>query len=188
MSSRSSKSDPSASLPEFITVGRVRKPHGVRGEVSVGVLSDVRDRFTVGSVVDIVLSSGQRRTARISSVRGGKEEAIVRFSGLETRDQAEVLRQAVLEVARAQVPAAPPGSFYYFELVGCQCSDARAGELGRVTRVLEDGGGLLLEIKGDSRTLLVPFVEAYIRQVDIGKQSIEVDLPEGLIETCTSES
>jgi len=169
-------------------VGRVRKPHGVRGEVTVGVFSDVGERFVAGSVVDIVLSNGQRRTARITSVRGGKREAIVRFSGLETRDQAELFREAVLEIDRAQVPKAPPGSFYYFELVGCRCVDARAGELGRVTRVLEDGGGLLLEITGDHRSLLVPFVEAYLQNVDISEQCIEVELPEGLIETCTSES
>ncbi len=188
MSSRSSKSDPAAALPDFITIGRVRKPHGVRGEVTIGVLSDVSERFVAGSVVDIVLPDGQRRSARISAVRGRKGEAIVHFAGLETRDQAEELRAAVLEVDRSRVPDAPPGTFYFFELIGCECTDRRAGELGQVARVLDDGGGLLLEIEAGARSLLVPFVEAYIQDVDIANRRIELDLPEGLIETCTSGS
>ena len=188
MSSRSSKSDPPAELPDFITIGRVRRPHGVRGEVTVGVLSDVRERFAAGSVVDIVLPGGQRRSARISAVRGRQSEAIVHFAGLETRDQAEELRAAVLEIDRSRVPDAPPGAFYFFELVGCDCTDKRAGELGQVARVLDDGGGLLLEIAAESRSLLVPFVAAYLQDVDIANRRIELELPEGLIETCTSGS
>jgi len=188
MSSRSSKSDSSAALPDFIAVGIVRKPHGVRGEVSVSVLSDVGERFAAGSDVDIVLPDGRRRSARISTVRGRKGEAIVRFTGLETRDQAEELRSALLEIDRSRVPQAPPGAFYFFELVGCECVDRRAGELGPVVRVLDDGGGLLLEIEGGSKRLLVPFVEAYLQNVDVVERRIEMNLPEGLIETCTSES
>jgi len=188
MSSKSSKSDPSASLSGFITVGRIRKAHGLRGEVTVDVLSDVEKRFAAGAVVDIVLPSGRRRTARVSSVRGGRGEAIIGFEGLENRDQAEELRGAVLEIDRSRVPKPPPGTFYFFELVGCECVDKRGGELGRVARVLEDGGGLLLEVTGDSRSLLVPFVEAYLKDVDIAGRRIEMELPEGLIETCTSGS
>jgi 16S rRNA processing protein RimM len=188
MSSRSSKSDPPAALPDFITIGRVRKPHGLKGEVTVGVLSDVDERFAAGSVVDLVLADGQRRSTRISAVRGRRDEAIVRFAGLETRDQAEELREAMLEIDRSRVPSAPPGAFYFFELVGCECTDRRAGELGSVARVLDDGGGLLLEIEAGPRSLLVPFVEEYLQEVDIANRRIELQLPEGLIETCTSGS
>jgi len=188
MSSRSSKSDPPPALPDRIAVGRVRKPHGVQGEVSVFVLSDVHERFVAGAVVDIALTTGQRRRARISSVRGGRSDAIVRFSDLETRDQAEELRGAVLEIERSRVPRAPPGTYYFFELVGCECVDKQAGELGIVERVLDDGGGLVLEVTGGSGNLLVPFVEAYLKDVDIVARRIDLELPEGLVETCTSES
>lgn len=153
----------------------------------MSVLSDVDDRFAVGSDVEIVLPNGQRRSARIATVRGRKGEAIIRFAGLDTRDQVEELRAAVLEIDRSRVPNAPPGAFYFFELVGCECVDHQAGELGRVVRVLDDGGGLLLEIEGGRKSLLVPFVEAYLQDVDLVKRRIELDLPEGLIETCTSE-
>ena len=161
MSSRSSKSDRSAALPEHITVGRIRKPHGVRGEVSVEVLSDVDGRITAGSVIDVVMASGDRRSVLVSSVRGRVSGAmIVQFEGTESRDQAEMLRSATLEVDLAKVPEAPEGMFYYFEMVGCLCVDQSEGELGTVADIVEDGGGLLLEIVRGSKNLLVPFVEA----------------------------
>ena len=189
MSSRSSKSDPFARRPEFITVGRVRKPHGVRGEVSVGVLSDVKERFAAGSTVEVVAADDTRRSVPIKSVRGGRKgEVIVAFEGCENREEAEKLRGAMLEISRSSVPAAPPGSFYYFELVGCECVDKRTGLLGQVTDVLEDGGGLLLEISAVESTLLVPFVQAYLVDMDTQNLRIELELPPGLVDTCRSAS
>lgn len=155
----------------------------------VGVLSDVQERFAVGSVIDVVPVSGPRHRVRISSVRGDrKQEAIIGLEGLETRDSAELLRGAVLEVERSQIPEAPPGSFYYFELVGCKCADTRGGHLGTVTGVQEDGGGLLLEITARGSKILVPFVKAYLKSMNTRERRIELELPEGLVETCTSAS
>ena len=188
MSSKSSKSDSPSSVPELITVGRVRKPHGVRGEVLVDVLSDVEGRFVAGSTVEMVWPTGRRQSACISSVRGSKTNVIVLFEGFESREQAEELRSAALEVDRTRVPSAPRGAFYFFELVGCDCFDEHLGELGRVSQVLEDGGGLILEVSTVGSNLLVPFVESYLKEVDVANRRIDLELPEGLIESCTSES
>jgi 16S rRNA processing protein RimM len=186
MSSKSSKSDAALSVPDTVVVGRVRKPHGVRGEVAVEVLSDVSDRFAVGAEMSAVSDSLPARQIRIASVRRATEQAIVRFEGFDSRDKAQELRGARLEVSLESVPAAPSGSYFFFELVGCECEDATAGELGIVEDILEDGGGLVLEIETDKGRLLIPFVEAYLKRVDPVGRRIEVDLPEGLIEACTS--
>ena len=186
MSSKSSNSDPALPLPDSIVVGKVRKPHGVRGEVVVEILSDVEGRFGPGADVEIVQGSVPRRKARIAAARRTKGEAIIRFEGIENRDDASELRGALLEIARTEVPSAPEGSYYFFELVGCVCEDIREGELGTVERVLEDGGGLVLEINKGSETLLIPFVRAYLTEMDRVGRRIEVDLPEGLVEICTS--
>ena len=95
-----------------------------------------------------------------------------------------------LTVDRAEVPAAGPGSYYLFELVGCRCVDERAGELGTVVEVVADGGGWLVEVEsreaGGGRRLSLPFAEEFLVSVDPAARRIDWRLPEGLIEACAS--
>ena len=161
-------------LPETVVVGRVRKPHGVRGEVTAEVLTDVERRFDVGQSLIVRQQGGEVRTVGIASSRRHGDVRILRFDGDESRDDVESLRRATLEVERAEVPAAPEGAFYYFELTGCEVYDRTVGELGRVADVVEDGGGWLLEVDQG--------------EVDVDGGQIDVALPEGLIELCTSTS
>lgn len=187
MSSKSSKTD---NLPEsdFVLVGRILRPHGVRGEVLVQPWTDVAERFAPGASLVLTLAGGGRRTVRIATSRPHAHGSILRFEEIADRDAAEEIKGGELAVARGAVPRPPEGSFYYFELVGCECRDRSAGELGRVVDLLEDGGGLLLAITDGQRSLLVPFVESYLASVDVEGRRIELDLPEGLIETCASRS
>ena len=188
MSSNSSKTESARALPERVLVGRVRRPHGVRGELLLDVLSDVPGRLSPGAEVEVVAADGARQTGRVVASRPYREGMLVRLDGCGDRNEAERLRGAALEVPRERVPPAPPGAYYYFELLDCACFDRRAGALGRVTDIIEDGGGLLLRVVGGDREILIPFVEAYLRSVDTAGGRIDLDLPAGLIETCASRS
>jgi 16S rRNA processing protein RimM len=201
MSSKSSKTTDSPEeparrddLPESVTVGRVLRPHGVRGEVVVEVLSDVPDRFARGSRMQGIREGRPPVPLEVAAGRAHKSGAVVRFEGCEDRDRAEELRGLWLEIPRSQVPAAEPGTYYQYELVGCRCRVA-GEELGRVVEVVEDGGGLLLIIEGEGegegetgRRIPVPFVREFLREVDVAGARIELELPPGLVETCASRS
>lgn len=175
-------------LPSLVRVGWVRKPHGVRGEVVVEVTSDTAERLAVGSELVVREPGGGLRRLIVASSRPHKEVTLVRFEGLEERRQVEALRSVWLEVEREKVPPAPPDAYYFYELEGCECRGVDGTALGRVAGVIEDGGGLLLELENAGRRLLVPFVRAYVRRVDVEAGEIELDLPPGMIETCTSTS
>lgn len=177
---------PIAESGQHILVGHVRKPHGVRGEVLVEVLSDAPDRFRPGAELYASGPSFDRRLLTVASVRPHRGGLLLLFSGLEDRDEAASLRGADLMVPAEALAEAPEGSFYYFDLIGRSCRDRRCGDLGEVVAVLEDGGGLLLEIRGPSRTVLVPFVRAYLISIEETDQPILFDLPEGLLEVCAS--
>ncbi len=183
-----SSEDQSRDLPERVVVGRVRKPHGVRGEMAIERDSDVEDRFDPGTRLWARLATGESRAVVIASSRPHGDALLVRFEGCEDRDAAERLRSAILEVESSEVPPPPEGSYYYYQLAGSSCVDRTAGNLGRVVDVIEDGGGLLLEIDTGNGKLLIPFVGAYVGEVDVDGGRIELDLPPGLIETCTSTS
>ena len=172
----------------MVVVGRIGRPHGVRGEVTVEILSDVAERFSSGQRL---MLSGLDRASRAVTVATSRIQGkvlVLRLEGCDDRDQAEALRGGLLEVATGDVPAAPEGAYYYYQLVGCRCVDRTAGELGRVVEVIEDGGGVLLEIQAPAGRLLLPFVEAYLVHLDIAGGLIETDVPEELIETCVSTS
>jgi len=198
MSSKSSKTEARNAetparrddLPETVAVGRVLRPHGVRGEVVVEVLSDVPDRFRKGARVTGVRPSGPLSLV-VAASRPHKSGALVRFEGCEDRDRAEELRGLDLEVPRAEVPKAPRGTYYQFELLGCRCR-ADGEELGRVVEVVEDGGGVMLIVEGmvagERRRVPVPFVKAFLRKVDVAGGRIDLALPPGLLETCASRS
>ncbi|HEY6324592.1 MAG TPA: ribosome maturation factor RimM [Thermoanaerobaculia bacterium] len=207
MSSTSSKtSEPPAApaapaaTPETIVVGRILRPHGLRGEAIVEVLTDAPRRFDPGSSlllvregrpeVALVVASRRAASAPGRPPGGGRARqatALVRFAGIGDREAAVALRGGWLEVERSLVPPAPVGTYYRFELLGCRCSDG-GEDLGKVVEVVEDGGGLLLIVADGRREVPVPFVARFLRAVDVEHGRIELDLPPGLIEACASRS
>jgi 16S rRNA processing protein RimM len=204
MSSTSSKTDGPSDLPETpetIAVGRILRPHGLRGEVTVEVLTDAPRRLDPGSSL-LLVRAGEApvplvvvgRRAQGTPDRGEgvpgrtrRDLALLRFAGVDDRDGAEALRGAWLEVERSRVPPAPPGTYYRFELLGCRCVNG-GEELGEVLEVVEDGGGLLLLVSDGRREVPVPFVARFLRAVDVERRRIDLDLPPGLIEACASRS
>jgi 16S rRNA processing protein RimM len=176
----------------------VTNAHGLRGEVAVDAFSDVAGRFASGSSLWLTARSEAPRKVVVESSRPltsrHKDRLLLSLQGIADRTAAEALRGALLEIDAAAVPPAPEGSYYHYDLVGCRCTDRRAGELGEVVEVVEGGGGDLLRVvvpaHGDEpgRELLLPFVDAYLAEVDVAGRRILWDLPEGLIEACGSAS
>lgn len=186
MSSRSSSRRTGAEPTDRVSVGRVITAHGIRGELKVRSLSDNPVRFSPGARMFAVSPSTVSRDLEVRQARPHKGDLLVRFAGVDDRDAAGALVGAELYVREVDVPEPPEGSFYHFQLEGCRVIDRGAGELGEVRRVLEDGGGSLLEVEGPRGVVPIPFVEAFVTRVDLDARTIEIDLPDGLIETCAS--
>ena len=187
-----SKTDPDSSgqrqAPSTVVVGVVLRPHGVRGGLKVDVQSDIPERFAPGSELLLVPTRGRPRKVVVRTCRPAGAASLIGLEGIDDRDTAESLRGARFEIEREHVPKAPAGLYYYFDLVGCRVSDAKSGDLGEVIDIVEDGGGHLLRIRRDHSEVLVPFVEAFVEDVDVEAGRIEMRLPAGLIEACASAS
>jgi 16S rRNA processing protein RimM len=152
------------------------------------VVSEVPGRLAPGCQLWLESPDGTSRTVTVAANRPHPRGRLLLLDGIDDREAAGRLRGAALETERQTVNAAPAGSYYYFELAGCRCSDSRHGDLGLVSEVIEDGGGLLLEVRVGEQRLLVPFVQEYVAAVDVSGRRIELQLPRGLMETCTSAS
>ena len=151
--------------------------------MTVAVQSDNQARFAAGAALRATSPAGRdSRTLRILRSAPHKGGLRIAFEGFDGREAAESLRGCELTVPRSSVPPAKAGSYYLFELVGCRCAERDGGDLGVVEEVLEGGGGLLLRVRGPRGELLLPFVEAYLVEVDAPGRRIVWDLPEGFAE------
>lgn len=169
-------------------VGTVIRPHGLRGDLLVDSLSDVAERFECGQEVLLRAHTGRFRTKRICRSSVHKDRLLLHFEGCDDRTAAEELKGCELHVARSDVPGPPDGEYYYFQLIDCLCRDSREGDLGPVVAIIEDGGGLLLEVEHRCQKVLIPFVKSFIREIDLEGGKIDLELPQGLLETCASTS
>jgi 16S rRNA processing protein RimM len=167
---------------DLVTVGRIVKAHGIRGEVSVHVLSDVPGRLDAG--VEVVVGG---RPATIVTSRPHQGRLLLRFEGVADRTGAELLRGQVIEAEPVDV--ADSETYFAHELVDLAVVSETGEDLGRVTALIElppAAGYDLLEVRrADGSTWLLPAVDDY---VEVGTDEagqdrlVLVDPPAGLVE------
>jgi 16S rRNA processing protein RimM len=166
-----------------LVVGRIRRPHGIRGDVTVEVRTDdPASRFVVGAALST--DPPDRGPLTLTSSRWHSGSLIARFAGVSDRDAAEVLRGTWLVVDSSEVgTTGDPDEFYDHELIGLAAVTTRGEPVGEVTDVRHHGQDLLVIKPPDhSRELLVPFVAAIVPEVNVAAGNLVIDPPPGLLE------
>lgn len=171
--------------PQLLVVGRIGKPQGVLGEVTVQVRTDDPDaRFAVGSALPTEPDSAGPLV--VAAARDQNGRLVLRFRGVDDRNAAERLRGVLLQVDAATLPPSDdPDVFHDLQLVGLTVELTGGGELGRVSEVLHlpHGDVLVVTRSGNEPVgeVLVPFVKAFVPVVDVPGGRLVVDPPEGLL-------
>lgn len=165
-----------------VVVGRIGRPHGIAGEVTVEVRTDEPDeRFAPGSVL---LVDPPARDLVVSSVRWHSGRLLVRFDGVADRNAAEALRGTLVHVERAEdeVPD-EPDDYYDSSLIGSHAVLVDGTAVGDVEDVLHlPAQDLLVVRRPDGAEVLVPFVAAIVPEVDLEGRRIVLDPPDGLLD------
>ena len=170
-----------ASEDRFVTVARLVRAHGNRGEVAAELESDDAAIFKLFPEVQLWDGAGRRETAHIRETWPHKNRLILKFDGIDTINQAERLAGWEVQIPAALRPPAPAGRFYISDLIGCRVLEAGSGRLlGEVTELVENGGAPLIHVKAGDREILVPFASSICVEVDTAARVIRVELPEGL--------
>ena len=165
----------------YVTVARVLRARGNRGEVAAQDLSDDPKRFVAGSGFQLLASSGDRLHVVLENAWYHQGRLILKFEGIETISQAESLRGLEVQIPQAELGPAPEGEYYYQDLIGCQVIDAADDRvLGVVEAIQEPGGGLLLQVRSGAKEILIPFVRSVCVEIAPQQRKIRVRLPEGL--------
>lgn len=164
-----------------LRVGRVGKPHGLRGEVTVAPSTDDPEvRFSAGSV--LLTDPAERGPLTVTGSRHSAGMLVVAFAGVGDRTAAEALRGTVLQV-EAEVLAEPEDEddFYDHQLIGLSVRSVDGTLLGEVTGVMHPPASPVLEVRRtDGTEELVPFVKAIVPEVDLATGTLTVDPPEGM--------
>jgi 16S rRNA processing protein RimM len=182
-----------------LVVGRVGRPHGIRGEVTVQVHTDDPDlRFAAGSVLATDPESRGPLTIRSSRWHSGR--LLIAFDGYADRSSAEELRGTLLVMDSADVGPAGPEEFRDHELIGLHVVTVAGEPVGVVTDVLHHGQDLLVvgpaagtpgrtlghpasgSAHGEQEQILVPFVAAIVPEVDVSNGRVVIDPPPGLLD------
>lgn len=171
-----------ASPEDRVVIGRVVKPHGLKGEVVVEVLTDFPGRFFEGLKVHLSGAGTASREGRISGVRSQRDRLLLTFEGIPTVEAAEQLRNAELSVSAADVAPRPPGFVYHWDVEGAEVFDEKGSKLGRAAELRDIGGRPLLVVETPRGLRDVPFVHPIVVSVDVAGKRVVLAPPEGLLD------
>jgi len=167
--------DHSAGSDVLVTVGRIKGAWGAHGALLVQPITGTPEHFEPGSELSL---DGVPVTIRYA--RWHRGDVVVQLSSVETRPQAEALRDKELQVPASTLAPLPEGEYYHYQLLDMQVWTIEGELLGRVAEILVTGSNDVLVVQGESGEVLIPAIEDVLREVDVARKRMTVELLPGL--------
>jgi 16S rRNA processing protein RimM len=155
-----------------VAVGSIAAPWGLRGDLRVQPLTDFPERFQRGAALWV---RGRRHEVQRS--RSSRGLVYLGLSGIDSRNAAEELRGALLEVPESDLMPLPEGQYYRFQVIGLEVRTPEGSSLGRVAEILSTASNDVYVVRGGPRELLIPAIEDVVLEVDVQGGRLVVDLP-----------
>jgi 16S rRNA processing protein RimM len=168
-----------------VVVGRLRKPHGLKGDCTLFPLTDDPETiFAPGREVWVVNLEGDTVAGPLTVERSRSyhREWLVKFRGVENREGLEPFRAHFLGVPQDRLAPLAEDEVYLHELDGFSVRLADDTALGLVSAVYELPAGIMIEVQGPKREFLLPYKKEFVQQVDRAGRKLVVTPPEGLLD------
>ncbi len=176
---------PSIGEPEYLVVGKLRRPHGVNGEILMDVQTDFPERLRIGSSIWV---GDQYQKQTITAVRGHGQGLLIRLKGFDSVDAVGIFRNQMVYVPIKDLPALPEGEYYHHQLIGLQVIDEQGESLGLIKDILLTGANDVYVVESSSgKEVLLPAIADVILKIDLSEKIMQVHLLPGLIDDSTSE-
>ena len=175
-SSQQTTGSPQSGGPVFLTIGKLQRTHGVKGELIMEVHTDFPERVTPGLQVFI---GKNHQEYKIASVRPNGDKLLVSFSGLIDCDQAAILRNQLVFIKTVDANLLPDGEFYHYEILGMQVIDESGNMIGQIQEIMVTGANDVYVVNTeDGKEVLLPAIRSVVLSIDRENQVITVRLPE----------
>lgn len=164
--------------PVYLTVGFIRRPHGLHGEMMMDLHTDFPERMKSGRKL---LVGEEHQPMILASARPHQAGLLIKFRGIDTPESAGRFRNQWVYIKSSDVPKLPDGKIYQHELLGFQVLDENGQVLGELVEILETGANDVYVVRDESgREILLPAIPAVILDVDSERRLMRVHLLEGL--------
>jgi len=161
---------------EFITVGQILAPWGVKGKLKVRVITDFPQRFAPSSKIYI-----NRQPMTIDSTEQHKGKVIIKLNQIDTIEAAQRLRGQPIEIHHSQLYPLPEGQYYHFQLIGLEVWTTQGELLGNITEILTAESNDNYVVSGDRGEILIPAIEDVVKSIDLDSRRITIEPIEGLL-------
>jgi 16S rRNA processing protein RimM len=165
-----------------VTIARIVRTRGNRGEVLVELHTDFPERFRGLREVWLEFADGRRERLALARAWDHQGRMVLHFEGVNSITAAEALVGAWVQVDSGEAVAPAEGQFFNHDLVGCEVRDLSGKLLGSVADVLHISGNNLLIVSGPQGEIMIPAAAGFCVEISIERQQIVVDLPEGLVD------
>jgi 16S rRNA processing protein RimM len=167
---------PQEGEPIYLAVGKLRRPHGVSGEMIMEVWTDFPERLKSGKKVFV----GEDHTIyEIDQVRSADKNILIRFKGHNNSQDVDQLRNNLVFIRTDSLPALPEGEYYFHQLIGLNVVNENNQPVGVLSEIMETGANdVYVIISPAGEEILLPAIDEVIRKVDLGQGKMIVDLPE----------
>jgi 16S rRNA processing protein RimM len=161
-------------MKEFITIGRITKPYGVKGEVIVRNESRWYEPFM--KLKKVLAESGNERiNLEIEGIRDFKDRIAIKFKGIDNPEKAAEYRNMDLKIPRNEMPELPEEEFYGFEIIGFELFDDKNKCYGKVVDIVNLPANDALIVRTDDETeIMIPAVKSIIKQIDVTAKKVVI--------------
>ena len=168
-----------------VAIGRAGSPSGLRGEFRVTLYAQDSDNLKEGKVL-LLKHAEEEIRAKIERVRYQKDRPVIKLEGFDDRTSVEPLRNMEISIEAGDLEELPEGEHYVRELIGCRVVDIAGGgekEIGVLQDVIQNTAQSVLDVRtAEGKSVLIPAVDAFIRNIDEEAGLIEVELIPGFYE------
>ncbi len=164
--------------PRYLTIGRVLKPWGYRGELKIEIMTDFPERFA--SLTTVYLGEDAKAFI-VERARLTGKSVRLKLKGIDTPEAGARLRDHLVQIPTEEAVALPKGQYYLYQLIGLRVKTTQGASLGEVVDILETGANDVYVVQNNGREVLIPAIEPVVKKVDLEQGELIIEPMEGLL-------